>query len=191
LILGTDGNFYGTTASGGFVGIGIGTVFKITAAGVESVLYAFQGGSSDGASPTGGVIQASDGNFYGTTGESGAYNTGTVFKIIPGGVETTLYSFEPFGSVNAVIPSAGLIQANDGNLYGTAAGGGYADGAVFRITLAGVESLLCSFGPAGSTDGDFPSAAVIQGTDGNLYGTTLEGGTAGVGTVFKLSIAGQ
>jgi uncharacterized repeat protein (TIGR03803 family) len=191
LILGTDGNFYGTTAEGGFVGRGNGTVFKITPAGVESVLYAFQGGSSDGASPAGGVIQASDGNFYGTTNFAGAYDTGTVFKITPGGVETSLYSFEPYGSVNAVIPAAGLIQASDGNFYGTAEGGGYHVGTVFKITLAGVESLLCSFGANGSTDSAIPSAGVIQGTDGNLYGTALEGGTGTVGTVFKLNISGQ
>ncbi len=191
LILGTDGNFYGTTAQGGFVGSGDGTVFKITPAGVESVLYAFQGGSSDGEEPAGGVIQASDGNFYGTTSIGGAYDTGTVFKITPGGVETLLYSFEPYGSVNAILPFAGLIQANDGNFYGTTGHGGNGEGTVFKITLAGVESLLCSFGANGSTDGVFPSASVTQGTDGNLYGTTLGGGTVNLGTVFKLSISGQ
>jgi uncharacterized repeat protein (TIGR03803 family) len=191
LILGTDGNFYGTTASGGFVGRGDGTVFKISPAGVESVLYAFQGGSSDGASPAGGVIQASDGNFYGTTNFAGAYDTGTLFKIAPGGVETSLYSFEPYGSVNAVIPTAGLIQASDGNFYGTALGGDYTEGTVFKITLAGIESLLCSFGANGSTDSAIPSGGVIQGTDGNLYGTASEGGTDTVGTVFKLNISDQ
>jgi uncharacterized repeat protein (TIGR03803 family) len=191
LILGTDGNFYGTTAYGGFVGRGDGTVFKITPAGVESVLYAFQGGSSDGASPSGGVIQASDGNFYGITNFAGAYDTGTLFKITPGGVETSLYSFEPYGSVNAVIPSAGLIQASDGNFYGTAEGGAYMQGTVFKITLAGVESLLRSLGADGSNDAAEPSAGVIQGTDGNLYGTTSFGGTAGLGAVFRLNITGQ
>jgi uncharacterized repeat protein (TIGR03803 family) len=193
LTLGTDGNFYGTTLGGGAsatdLSNGLGTVFKMTPAGIETVLYSFKGGSSDGAGPAGGVTQASDGNFYGTTGAAGAYDQGTVFKITLGGVETVLYSFD--GNVNGEGSSAGLIQASDGNFYGTAGGGGYGDGTVFKITLAGVESLLCSFGANGSTDGDGPLASVIQGTDGNLYGTTVEGGTNGVGTVFKLSISGQ
>jgi uncharacterized repeat protein (TIGR03803 family) len=190
LILGTDGNFYGTTASGGVADApGAGTVFKITPAGAETVLYAFKGGGSDGESPTGGVIQASDGNYYGATSGAGAYDEGTVFKITPGGVETLLYSFEPSGSVNAVFPSAGLIQASDGNFYGTAFGGAYGEGAVYKITLGGVESLLYSFGPAGSTDGVSPVAGLVQASDGSFYGTTEGGGATGnfFGTVFKLT----
>jgi uncharacterized repeat protein (TIGR03803 family) len=180
LIEGSDGNFYGTTVFGGATNSG--TVYKVTQAGAETVLYSFAGGT-DGVNPYGGVIQGSDGNLYGTTGNGGTTNTGTVFKITLAGTETVLYSFA--GGTDGATPSAGLIQASDGNFYGTTSDGGVAGlGTMFEITPAGVETVLYSF--AGGTDGANPYASVIQGSDGSFYGTTeYGGGVNDYGTVFK------
>src|SRR2546427_9783858 len=120
LIQGTDGNFAGPTVSGGT--FGAGTVFQLTPAGTLTVLYAFTGGT-DGAGPVAGVIQAADGNFYGTTSQGGASNAGTVFQLTPAGTLTVLYAFTG-GSTDGAPPYAGLIQATDGNFYGTTANGG-------------------------------------------------------------------
>lgn len=146
LILGTDDNFYGTTHSGGsysayYIGepltappIGAGTVFKITPAGVETVLYSFGASSTDGAGPSTGVIQGTDGNFYGTTTRGGAMGGGTVFKITAAGSETVLHSFSTSSTNGSIFPSR-LIQGTDGNFYGTTAGGGSnGNGTVFKIT---------------------------------------------------------
>ena len=188
-IQGSDGNFYGTTQSGGGAG-DEGTVFKVTPLGVETVLHVFAGGS-DGLQINGGVIQGSDGNFYGTSSFGGANNLGTVFKVTPAGVESVIYSFA--GGSDGSNPYAGLIQGSDGNFYGTTRNGGPSDaGTVFRVTLAGVETVLYSF--AGGNDGFEPTAALIQGSDGNFYGTTSGGGNCGApfgcGTVFKITPAG-
>ncbi|MGB6486433.1 MAG: choice-of-anchor tandem repeat GloVer-containing protein [Steroidobacteraceae bacterium] len=158
LVVGSDGNFYGTTPFGGLSANpapicdrGCGTVFMITPTGVETVLYAFAGGTADGANPYGALIQASDGNFYGTTGSGGMANCGvgcgTVFKITPTGVETVLYAFAG-GNTDGASPSS-VVQGSDGNFYGTtAAGGEFNAGTVFKITPAGVETVLHSFGGA-------------------------------------------
>jgi uncharacterized repeat protein (TIGR03803 family) len=187
IIQANDGNFYGTTKQGGTSGNG--TVFKLTPAGVESVLYSFAGGITDGSQPLAALIQASDGNFYGTTNQGGASGNGTVFKITPSGVESVLYSFAG-GTTDGSQPQAALIQASDGNLYGTTnQGGASGNGTVFKITPAGIESVLHSF--AGSaTDGSYPQAALLQASDGNFYGTTNQGGLNGFGTVFKITPAG-
>jgi uncharacterized repeat protein (TIGR03803 family) len=190
LIQGTDGNFYGTSYFGGTSGNG--TVFKITPAGAETVLYSFAGGT-DGSNPS-ALIQASDGNFYGTTGAGGTSNAGTFFKITPEGVETVLYSFKG-GASDGAGPSA-LIQASDGNFYGTTgAGGPFGFGTVFKITPARVETVLYLFG-SGDYDGAYPTG-LIQASDGNFYGTTSGGGSLinryvniGGGTVFKITPAG-
>jgi uncharacterized repeat protein (TIGR03803 family) len=184
LIQGSDGNFYGTTTSGGpnFWG----TVFQISPGGVETVLYSFASGS-DGADPVGGVVEASDGNFYGTTYSGGANGLGTVFKVTPAGVETILWSFG--SGVDGMQPAAGLIQGSDGNFYGTTSGGGTnAHGTVFKITPAGAETVLWNLG-AGS-DGYDPESALIQGSDGNFYGTTISGGSNNFGTVYKITPSG-
>ena len=185
LIQGRDGNFYGTTGGGN------GTVFKITPQGVKAILYSFAG-RKDGAFLYSGVIQASDGNFYGTTGVGGAFNDGTVFKITPQGVKITLYSFVG-GLKDGAHPQAGVIQASDGNFYGTTTQGGNGEynnfGTVFKITPQGVETILHSFANDG-TDGISPFAGLIQGRDGNFYGTTYYGGD-GCGTVFKITPQGQ
>jgi len=193
LILGHDGNFYGTTYGGGTNGNG--TVFKITPAGLETVLYAFTGSSGDGSGPGSALMLGSDGNFYGTTVAGGANNAGTVFRITPAGLETVLYSFPGSTSFDFPVSSA-LIQASDGNFYGTTFyGGANGNGTVFKITPAGVETTLHSFGTNG--DGKNPYSALIQGSDGNFYGTTAggtiaSGGTGNqiAGTVFKITPAG-
>ncbi len=210
LILGQDGNFYGTTASGGAnhcntipeTGGNCGTVFKITPAGVETVLYSFGASASDAIEPIAPLVQASDGNFYGTTVGGGAYGDGTVFKITPAGIETVLYSFGASPSNGSppqgAIPQGPLIQGSDGRLYGTTVQGGNsacADGCgtVFRITLDGALSTLYSFLGSSASDGYGPAPFLIEGSDGNFYGTTISGGAFGgdlVGTAFRITPAG-
>jgi uncharacterized repeat protein (TIGR03803 family) len=184
LVQGTDGNFYGTTASGG--AHFFGTVFQITPAGTLTVLHSFSGYPSEGAAPSGGLVQGTDGNFYGTTASGGAHFKGTVFNIDTAGNLTTLHSFSGSPS-EGTAPVAGLVQASDGNFYGTtASGGAHFQGTVFRIDTAGNLTTLHSFsGPP--SEGTVPFAGVVQGTDGNFYGTTAAGGEHGVGTVFKIS----
>jgi uncharacterized repeat protein (TIGR03803 family) len=241
LVQATNGNFYGTTAFGG--ANGKGTVFEITPSGTLTTLASFNG--TDGQSPEAALIQATDGNFYGTTSRGGAnklcpprrtLTCGTVFEITPSGTLTTLASFgEEGGSVPfspliqatdgnfygttpstvfKVTPSgtlttlafvsssyAGLVQATDGNFYGTTEYGGNAAcdggcGTVFKVTPSGTLTTLLSF-----TNSANPVAALIQATDGNLYGTTGVGGTnndcggsapgpIGCGMVFKVTLSG-
>ena len=184
LIRGSDGNYYGVTPSGGSAGDG--TVYEITPSGTETVLYVFSGGS-DGSKPQGTLIQGSDGNFYGATNAGGAHTYGNVFKVTPAGIETVLYSFAG-GTGDGSAPAAGLLQASDGNFYGTTkTGGANGVGTVFKLTPAGVETVIYSF-TGGSSDGAGPAAALIQGSDGNLYGTTTAGGPSGYGTVFVLRL---
>jgi uncharacterized repeat protein (TIGR03803 family) len=177
-----NGNLYGTTISGG--ANNGGTVFKIMPTGAYSVLYSFGSSiSGDGSSPQSALVMDANGNLYGTTSYGGANGSGTVFKITPAGSESTLYSF--------AIPRAGLnslaIDGN-GNLYGTTnIGGTNGNGTVFKITPAGAYSVLYSFGPLGSRDGNNPSAGLALDANGNLYGTTFNGGANGTGTVFKIT----
>lgn len=196
LIQGSDGNLYGTTKAGG--AYNEGTVFSITPGGVEIVIYSFSGHggvaeSTDGASPV-GLVEGSDGSFYGTTQLGGANDLGTAFSITTSGVETVLYSFGggPTGATSATdgaSPAGVLIQGSDGNFYGTTqAGGTNIAGTVFNITPSGVETVLYSF--AGGPDGEFPDAGLVQGNDGNYYGTTFLAGAYGGGTVFSVTPAG-
>jgi uncharacterized repeat protein (TIGR03803 family) len=185
VIQGSDGNFYGTTYFGGSSGNGV--VFEVTPDGTETVLHSFAGGSGDGANPYAGLIQGSDGNFYGTTYNGGSYGLGTVYRITPGGTETVLYSFVG-GSGDGAYPEAGLTLGSDGNLYGaTYEGGPGGLGAVFRLTPGGNESILHFFA-GGSSDGANPTATLVPGTDGNLYGSTAAGGSSGDGTFFKVAL---
>jgi len=185
LMQGVDGNLYGTTLEGG-VSNGWGTVFRITPDGSVSNLYSFTGGA-DGGSPEARLVQGVDGSLYGTTSEGGASSSGTVFKMSTNGTLATLYSFS--GGSDGGFPYAGVIQAGDGNLYGTTTGAGqFSDGTVFKITTNGILATLHSF--AGGSDGSFPSAGLIQGGDGNLYGTTAYGGTYDDGTVFQITTNG-
>ena len=183
LTLGTDGNFYGTNGSGGksFQG----TVFKITPDGVPTLLYEFTG-KSDGAVPYAPPIQAADGNFYGTTEIGGTNHAGTIYKITPAGVLTTLYSFD---NTHGAQPIGPLVQASDGNFYGTTVSGGPANaGTVFRITPAGKLTAIHNFD---GTDGFDPSSLLVEGNDGSLYGTAFSGGAQGTGTVFKITAQGR
>lgn len=151
-----------------------------------AVLHTF-GGGMDSQGPSGDLILASDGNFYGTTQGNGSTESGTVYRITPAGDETILWHFGS-GS-DGQEPIAGLIQSSDGFLYGaTYAGGLYSVGTLFKISLDGQETVLWNFGQG--TDGASPYARMIVGADGFLYGTTQGGGSFGHGTVFKVSPAG-
>jgi uncharacterized repeat protein (TIGR03803 family) len=184
LTQGSDGNFYGTTSTGGTNGTG--TVFKLTPSGAETVLFSFPAGASN---PYCGLVQGIDGNFYGTTGALGTSDDGTVFKVTPSGAQTVLHVFPKTGS-DGQIPYAGLILGSDGNLYGTTEGGGASGyGIVFKVTPGGTETILYSFA-GGSSDGKYPYATVTQGSDGNFYGTTNQGGTGGYGTIYRLTPSG-
>ena len=208
LVEGSDGNFYGTTFVGGGVSgpgfeIGYGTVFKMTPAGVLTTLVEFSGNgvSNKGALPEAGLIQGSDGNFYGTTSRGGANDLGTVFKMTAGGVLMTLVEFTGDELTNkGALPSSALAQDTDGNFYGTTASGGIGyfagnpnsgNGTVFKMTPAGVLTTLVEFtGNGASNKGGDPYAALVQGSDGSFYGTTVGGGASNRGTVFKMTPAG-
>ena len=186
LVRATDGNFYGTTYEGG--AHGDGTVFKITPTGTLTTLYSFcsQSGCADGEYLFAGLVQASDGNFYGTTWSGGVNGSGTVFEIARSGTLATLYSFD---GTDGAGPVAGLVQGSDGNFYGTTqVGGTNGSGTVFKITPSGALTTLHSFDGA---DGSNPAAVLMQASDGNLYGTTEAGGANGnYGTVFKITPTG-
>jgi len=209
-----DGNFYGITNLGGANmcnGVGCGTVFEITPTGVLTTLYNFcsQDACLDGNGPEAELIQATDGNFYGTTAYGGA-NTcdnfgtlgcGTVFRLSPSGMLTTLYDFCLQGSCpDGLYPQASLIQAVGGNFYGATffggnhnacnTGDGFGCGTVFKISPSGALTTLYSFCPQTvCTDGSGPSG-LIQATDGSFYGTTVAGGANNQGTVFKITSQG-
>jgi uncharacterized repeat protein (TIGR03803 family) len=186
LMLARDGNFYGTTMFGG---TGSGVIFQMTSNGTLTVMHSFSGGV-DGGNPYAGLVQGSDGNFYGTTVEGGAYGQGTVFQMTAAGTMATLYSFcARTNCTDGAAPRAGLIQANDGNLYGATSAGGTGTGCnggcgtVFKITTTGALITLHDFH---GTDGEAPWGALVQGIDGTLYGTTTSLGANGNGgTIFR------
>jgi uncharacterized repeat protein (TIGR03803 family) len=184
LVQSGDGNFFGTTYEGGTSNSG--TVFQFSAHGELTTLYSFTGGD-DGANPQGAMVLGSDGNFYGTTSEGGSNYSGTVFQIGTKSGLTSLYSFTGFN--DGANPVAGLVQGSDGELYGTTEYGSTNDnGTVFKISTNGVLTTLYSF--TGGNDGGYPQAALVQGKDGSFYGTTEYGGQGGDGTVFRLSFPG-
>jgi uncharacterized repeat protein (TIGR03803 family) len=237
LVRSTNGSFYGTTSGGG--ASGSGSAFAATPSGVLTSLYAFTGGI-DGASPNTTLVQASDGNFYGSTSEGGANGFGTILRITPEGVVATLHSFT--GALDGAAPSAALLQAPDGQFYGSDAGGGeFTNGYIFSLSPNGSPANLYSFTggtdgytPVGSlilgddsalygatryntirgfafygtlfkfttngafttlyalnfTDGSYPAAGLVLGTDGNFYGTTEQGGPNDYGTVFRMTPSG-
>jgi uncharacterized repeat protein (TIGR03803 family) len=189
LVLGNDGNFYGTTSGGGAY-LYYGTVFKITPEGTLTTLHSFQAYPTDGDGPVAGLVQGSDGNFYGTTELGGSGTFGTVFKVTLSGALTTLYNFSNYA--HGWYPYAGLVQGSDGNFYGTTfAGGEHTYGTIVKITPSGQLTTLYSFcAQPGCIDGSGPWAGLVQGSDGNFYGTTYNGGAGSVGVVFKLTSAG-
>jgi len=197
LVQGGDGNFYGTTYAGGTNQVpsgGRGTVFRISPGGTYTSLYSFAGAPKDGSFPQSGLVQGSDGNFYGTTDLGGSSNNcadgcGTVFRISPSGTYTNLHSFTGYPTTDGSAPVAGLVQGSDGNFYGTAASGGMIGyGTLFRISPSGAYTTLYTFAGA-PNDGAGPGG-LVQGSDGNFYGTTGSGGTFGDGTLFRISLTG-
>jgi len=184
---------YGITGGGGandndeYCPNGCGTVFKITPGGTLTTLHSFD--VTDGYNPYAGLVQATNGDLYGATLAGGDLTCGTptgcgtIFKITPGGTFTTLHSFDGTDGVN---PYGALVQATDGDLYGTTqVGGANGDGTIFKITPGGKFTTLHSFD---GTDGAAPNAGLIQATDGNFYGTTYALGANDDGTVFSLSV---
>ena len=193
LVQATNGDLYGTTDSGG-TGNG-GTIFKIAPGGTLTTLYSFcsQTNCTDGFYPYGGLVQAANGDLYGTTQYGGTNNYGTIFKITPGGTLTTLYTFCSQTCADGAEPFAGLVQAANGDLYGTTIGGGANgnDGTVFKITQGGTLTTLYSFcSQTNCTDGDQPVAGLVQAANGDLYGTTIGGGANDDGTIFKITPGG-
>ncbi len=194
---GTDGNFYGVTPYGGSgsglcTGSGCGTVFRMTSTGVLTTLYSFCSQSScpDGGVPYSPLVQAADGNFYGTTvfggtggNDNGSNFAGTIFRITPSGTLTTLYSFCSSSNCTDGAEPAGLVQSADGSFYGTTLrrnGPPYNEGTVFEVTYQGVLRTLYSFcSQSNCADGAVPRAALSHGIDGNFYGTTFAGGSNG------------
>jgi uncharacterized repeat protein (TIGR03803 family) len=220
LVLGRNGNLYGTAQSAGkycvsenYDANGCGTVFEITPAGKLTTLYSFcahmrsNGACPDGNSPLSGLVLATNGNFYGTTYVGGicygGSSCGTVFEITPAGKLTTLHTFcKQGGCADGLWPYAGLIQATNGKFYGTASNGGGAfnnPGTIFEITAAGKLTVLYRFcTQANCKDGANPFAGLVQGTDGNFFGVATFGGTSGdctyqygCGTIFKVNPAGD
>jgi uncharacterized repeat protein (TIGR03803 family) len=189
--VGTDGNFYGTAANGGTNGGngngGFGSIFMTTPSGATTVLYEFTNGV-DGANPQTGLVQAGDGNFYGVMQSGGTNYDGSIFRITPGGVFSNLFNFD--GDVNGSNPQTGLVLGANGDLYGTTQSGGTSsEGNIFRITTNGVLTNIYSFDYYDGY-GYYPQAALVLGSDGNIYGINQNGGTYGEGNIFKVTTNG-
>lgn len=196
LLQASNGDFYGTTFIGGALG-NVGTIFQITAAGKFSTLHNFN--TYDGASPTGQLVQSSNGNIYGATAGGGVYNNegclangcGTLFKITTGGSLTTLYKFctEDPSCNDGEGPYGGMLLATNGELYGTTSGGGLdGNGLIFQMSPTGNPKNLYNFCPEHScAGGASPYAGLLQSTSGTFYGTTNYGGANGDGTIFSLA----
>jgi uncharacterized repeat protein (TIGR03803 family) len=193
-----DAMFYGTTSLGGSDtcngGLGCGTIYRIDGDGNLAVSHVFQG--SDGSGPTARLVEASDGNFYGTAPQGGPVNSqcdnvscGVVFKLTPAGVFSVVHAFA--GAPDGNLPQGGLVQASDGFLYGTTALGGNSHfplscGAIYRVDLNGSYTVLLRFAIDGS-QGCSPTGELYEATDGKLYGTASVGGANGVGVLFRFS----
>jgi uncharacterized repeat protein (TIGR03803 family) len=236
LTVGTDGNFYGVTSSGGSLNYGV--LFKVTPNGTNTVLHNFTAGT-DGMGPTAPPIEGSDGNLYGTT-NGGCCHASTVYKYTSSGVFSTIYTYDtihgtnagwimqgsdgnlyalaffggnkgngtivqlstsgnllsyysfPGGAAGGALP-VGMVQASDGNYYGTTFQGGVVQGGgigtIFRYTPQSGATVIYTYEPS-NTGGGYPSSGLSQGTDGWLYGLTLVGGTDGYGTIFRISTSG-
>jgi uncharacterized repeat protein (TIGR03803 family) len=186
LVQANDGNFYGTTLGGG--ASGDGTFFQLTPAGELTTLLNFD----SAARPT-ALIQGTDGDFYGTTGY-GAQDDGTIVRITPQG---RLFTLHTFSGKDGKFPYGALIQATDGNFYGTTYTGGQNDpsncqglgcGTIFKITPFGAFSTIYNFcSKSDCVDGQWPTVGLIQGSDGNFYGTTQAGGRYNYGTIFRIT----
>jgi uncharacterized repeat protein (TIGR03803 family) len=237
LTLGADGNFYGTTFEGGSFGFGV--LFRMTPNGTLTVLHNFNMDGTDGYFPQSPPILASDGNYYGTTGNGGTDRVGTVYKLTPAGAYSVIYNLDPAIAMQAIggptqgsdgnlyitawfqgtsvcgsivkistagvllntyvlncatdgsNPTGNLLQASDGNFFGTESfGGTYSLGVLFKLTPSFSYSVLHDFGST-QTEGDIPTGPVLQGTDGNLYGLDRNGGEFGYGTIYRCSLGGD
>ena len=185
LVEGDDRNLYGVTTAGGNLNLGV--VFRISRKGNLHVLYNFDG--ARGSRPFGPLVLGNDGNFYGTTFNGGRNGSGVVFKITPKGRLTVIHDFA--GTGGGFYPVTGLVQASDGNFYGTTHNGGLADvGTIFRVNPLGEYAVLHAFN---GTDGKFPMVTLTQHTNGILYGDTKDGGTVSscsenCGTFYGLDV---
>ena len=200
LVMDSAGNLYGTTFGGGgtYCSLGCGTVFKLSPSRKETILYRFGNTNNDGVWPSASLFMDSAGDLYGTTSKGGANGDGTIFELSPSGSETILYSFTGVNGDGAN-PVAGLIMDSEGNFYGTTSNGGDSIcddgcGTVFKFSQSGAETILYSF-TGRDHFGASPEAGLVMDSVGNLYGTTLNGGSdycseIGCGTVFRLSSNG-
>jgi uncharacterized repeat protein (TIGR03803 family) len=187
--LGTDGSFYGTNQDGGAGGncgfAGCGQVYKVTPAGVETILHSFTN-TGDGSDPHSAPIEDTNGTFYGTTPTENNGSNSTVYTITPSGTFTTIHTFTGADGQNVTAP---LVQGTNGDFYGdTVVGGTSNDGVIFKMTPSGAVTVLHSFA---GTDGSAAYYALIQANDGNFYGTTYTGGSIGNGVVFKITPGGD
>jgi uncharacterized repeat protein (TIGR03803 family) len=202
LVRDSAGNIYGSTAAGGSQKCadsspytGCGTVYKVTSAGVETILYNFKGGT-DGSFPFGGLVTDSAGNLYGTTtDEKDASEAGSVFKVTKSGTKTVLYRFTEANRINGVLPLAGLVIGSSDDLYGTASAGGVISndiccGTVFNELASGGNPTILHDFVGGITDGGEPVAALALASS-TLYGTTIAYGTDGAGVVFEVGTGGS
>jgi uncharacterized repeat protein (TIGR03803 family) len=215
LVQASDGNFYGVTDSGGAnrcdyiptIGTNCGTIFRMSQSGTVTTLYSFGATSDDGSQPTGPLLIARDGNFYGTTTNGGACVLagtadfcGTIFRISRSGSYRVMHRFGTSLAGDGIAPQGPLIQATDGQFYGTTASGGegrcgsnFGCGTIYRMNSSGAVTLLHAFAVSDRTDGYGPGPFLLQGKDGNLYGVTGSGGTyAGdlLGTIFRITLTG-
>jgi uncharacterized repeat protein (TIGR03803 family) len=188
LMQGTDSNFYGTTQLGGtgICNAQCGVIFKMTPAGQLVWVHNFTG--TDGANPYGPIIQASDGNFYGTTRNGGSAGEGVVYKITPAGGYTVLFSFNGT-SGPGTNPYAGLVQATDGKFYGAAVTALAGKGILYQTTSAArTYTTVYTFTP---TTGQLPFVSLFQNTNGILYSDTSGGGTGSLchcGVAYSLNL---
>jgi uncharacterized repeat protein (TIGR03803 family) len=192
-LLGSDGNLYGVTSYGG--SNNSGTIYQLTLSGKLTVLYNFcPPNSCSGGTDSYGLLEGSDGNFYGTTFEGGNSNLGTIFRISPSGDFKVLYNFCALANcVDGVLPQSPPIQGIDGNFYGVVTGGGSMQGgALYKLTPSGTYSVVrnfCSYGN-GPCDGAQPES-IVQDASGNFFGIAEFGGPENYGTVFEITSENQ
>ena len=197
-ILGSDGNLYGVTSGGGSDAVypyGSGTVFKMSLDGKITTLYTFcpTAPCIDGSTPT-GILQASDGNLYGSTYFGGSTNAGTIFQLTPSGEFKSLHSFCSVAKcADGQSPNFPPIQGNDGNFYGTGYDGGSGGGVFYELTASGTYTVLYDFCDTNFGDcasGSLPNP-IVQDASGNFFGTTNDGGSRDFGVAFEITTADQ
>ena len=181
LLMDKAGDLYGVLQVGGSSGDGV--LYKLSAKGKFTVLHSFAGGSSDGCYSSGSVAVDKAGNFYGTTYSCGAHNYGIVWEVSGKGKETILHNFAG-GSSDGCNTVAGVVLDSNDNLYGNSSlCGASGEGTAWELSNKGALTVLHSF--AGGSDGAVPYGELLRTAKGELYGTTLEGGTDDYGTVWS------